>query len=161
MPHQEIERKFLVHAERLPALPPGERLVQGYLATRPTVRVRTHEGPEGERSAFLTIKGDGLLARDEFEYAIPFEDAVALFKLCKSALVSKMRHRLCLAEDASLAWEVDVFDGDNAGLIVAEIELPSEEHPFERPEWIGEDVTFDPAYKNADLASNPYRHWNR
>jgi CYTH domain-containing protein len=156
---REVERKFLVHAERLPPLPAGARLRQAYLGYNPTVRARTEEGPDGERRGYLTIKGEGLVGRDEFEYGIPFDEAEALLRLAQGAVVSKVRHRVPLPEEPSLAWEIDVFDGDNAGLIVAELELPDEDHPFTRPHWLGEDVTEDRRYKNAALAQHPYRNW--
>ena len=157
---QEIERKFLVRRELLPPLPEGARLVQGYLGTQPTVRVRTEEGPGDRSLAYLTIKGPGLVGRDEFEYEIPLEEARELLKLAQGSLVSKTRYRLPVEGAPGLKWELDVFDGENAGLIVAEIELPAEDTPFERPEWLGEDVTEDPAYKNAALAFHPFSAWN-
>lgn len=155
---QEIERKFLVHADRLPELKEGAHLVQGYLAMLPTVRVRTEEQGSA-RKAYLTIKGEGLVGRDEFEYEIPFEDAEALLKLAQSSLIAKKRYRLPVADQPDLAWEIDVFEGDNAGLIVAELEMPAADHPFPRPDWLGEDVTEDPAYKNAALSRHPFCRW--
>lgn len=155
---EEIERKFLVHRERLPELKDGARLVQGYLAFEPTVRVRTDEGPQGQK-AYLTIKGEGLVGRDEFEYSIPFDHAEALLELCHASLIAKTRYRLEVQDQPDLAWEVDVFEGDNAGLIVAELEMPSADHPFIRPDWLGEDVTLDPAYKNSALARHPFKDW--
>lgn len=155
---EEIEYKFLVHRDRLPELRDGARLVQGYLGYEPTVRVRTEEGPDGQK-AYLTIKGDGLFGRDEFEYPIPFGDAEALLKLAHAALISKTRYRLPLDGQPDLAWEVDVFDGDNAGLIVAELEIPSPNYPFDRPDWLGEDVTLNPAYKNSALSQHPFKDW--
>jgi adenylate cyclase len=154
----EIERKFLVHHDRLPQLEGGAYLVQGYLGTRPTVRVRTEELPEAKK-AYLTIKGEGLIGRDEFEYDIPFADGEALLKLANTALVAKTRYRLPVDGQPDLAWEVDVFAGDNAGLIVAELEMPAADHAFPRPDWLGEDVTEDPAYKNSALAQRPFNRW--
>lgn len=154
----EIERKFLVQRDLLPPLEGGAHLVQGYLGTMPTVRVRTEEKAEG-RKAYLTIKGEGLVGRDEFEYEIPFEDAEALLKLAQSSLVAKKRYRLPVTDQPGLTWEIDVFEGDNAGLVVAEVELPAEDHPFHRPGWLGRDVTEDPAYKNSALARRPYSTW--
>lgn len=155
---EEIEHKFLVKKDQLPDLPPGAELAQAYLAFEPTVRVRTEASPQGAKKAFLTIKGMGLVGRDEFEYEIPFEEGEALLGLAQSAVVRKTRH-LLPAEPADLKWEVDVFSGDNEGLIVAEIEIPAAEHSFERPDWLGEDVTLDPAYKNASLSQRPFREW--
>lgn len=156
---EEIERKFLVRTDLLPPLPPGIRMAQAYLAFRPTVRVRTQEGPGPLQEAFLTIKGQGLVGRDEFEYPIPFEEAEALLSLSAHPPVRKTRHHLPVEGQPDLTWEVDVFDGENEGLVVAELELPDRSHPFPRPEWLGEDVTENPAYKNAALAQRPFRSW--
>jgi CYTH domain-containing protein len=161
----EIERKFLVKKERLPALPPGRRLTQAYLHFGPNsnVRVRLDEpaNDEGEKRAFLTIKGRGLLGREEYEYQIPFEDAQQLMALHQGAPVQKTRYKLPVENAPNLKWELDIFEGDNAGLIVAEIELPSEDARFSQPDWLGEDVTLDPAYKNSELAQNPYKNWKK
>ena len=156
---QEIEHKFLVDKAKLPDVPEGSRLVQGYLSFKPTVRVRTEEGPADTRKGYLTIKGEGLVGRDEFEYAIPFEEARQLLKLAQASLVSKTRYRLPLKEHPGLKWEIDIFEGDNAGLIVAELEIPDENYQFPRPEWLGQDVTENPAYKNALLAQHPFKDW--
>lgn len=149
----EIERKFLVQGEgwRQGA---GQRLVQGYLNRDKarTVRVRM----AGEQ-AFLTIKGVSRGAtRAEFEYPIPVADAQALLALCEGPLVDKTRYRIPLGD---VVWEVDVFAGENTGLVVAEVELPSEEAAFERPDWLGAEVTQDPRYFNSNLASHPYARW--
>lgn len=151
----EVERKFLVHAGRLPPLQGGTRMVQGYLATSPTVRVRVGEGPEG-RGAWLTIKGRGLVGRDEFEYEIPYEEGEALLGLARHS-VEKTRYVLPAGE--GLVWEIDVFAGANEGLITAELEVDDEDRPFDRPPWLGAEVTRDPAYKNAALARKPFREW--
>jgi CYTH domain-containing protein len=157
MKHQhEIEYKFLVHPERLPELKDGARMAQGYLGFEPTVRVRTEDGPAGAK-AYLTIKGDGLVGRDEFEYPIPRDHAKALLKLANASVVSKTRYRI--PAGSGLDWEIDVFEGDNEGLIVAELEVPAVDHAFERPDWVAEDVTRDPAYKNAALARHPFKDW--
>jgi len=158
----EIERKFLVHIEKLPELPKGRRLTQGYLSFGPkaTVRVRTEEAENSsENIAYITIKGSGLVGRDEFEYNIPFDEAQQLLKLAQAALVTKRRIILPVEGLSELKWELDIFDGDNAGLVVVEIELPDENFEFPRPVWLGQDVTEDPAYKNAALARNPYKNW--
>jgi adenylate cyclase len=154
----EIERKFLVHQDRLPPLENGAHLVQGYLGVRPTVRVRTEE-LGGAKKGYLTIKGEGLVGRDEFEYEIPFVDGEALLKLALSSLVAKKRYLLPVEGQPDLAWEVDVFEGDNAGLIVAELEMPDADHAFPKPDWLGEDVTEDPAYKNSALSLHPFSRW--
>ncbi|MBV8034647.1 CYTH domain-containing protein [Roseateles sp.] len=151
----EIERKFLVVGEswRQPASA-QTRFSQGYLSRDParTVRVRL----AGER-AFLTIKGATRGAtRAEFEYEIPAADAQALLALCDGPVVEKIRH---LCEHAGMSWEVDEFLGANAGLRVAEIELQSEDQAFERPAWLGEEVTGDSRYVNANLAVRPFTSW--
>jgi CYTH domain-containing protein len=139
----EIERKFLVKKDLLPELPEGDDLEQGYLATDPTVRVRLVTRPDGTRHAELTIKGKGLLSRAEFNYPIPAADAEALLRLCARSL-RKLRRRLG-------RWELDHFrDRD---LWLAEIELEAEGELFERPPWLGEEVSTDPAYANSRLAS--------
>jgi CYTH domain-containing protein len=144
----EIERKFLVHADQLPPLPPPQQLWQGYLATDPAVRVRLVIEPGGARRGELTIKGRGLVTRAEFNYEIPAADAEELLALCGRSL-RKRRHRLG-------RWEIDRFDDvpgpGGAPLWLAEIELASEDEPFERPAWLAAEVTHDPAYTNAALA---------
>jgi len=141
----EIERKFLIEPSRLPALPHPLRFQQGYLSVDPAVRVRLITSPEGNESARLTIKGPGLISRTELEYPIPVADARALFPLCKRQL-NKLRYRLA-------RWEVDHFlDLPRGELWLAEIELSSEAEPFERPDWLREEVTQDPAYANSRLA---------
>lgn len=156
---KEIERKFLVDKVKLPEFPQGSKMVQGYLSFKPTVRVRTEEGPEDQRKAYITIKGEGLVGRDEFEYDIPFEEAQQLLKLAQASLVRKTRYRLPLKEYPGLKWELDIFEGDNAGLTVAELEIPDEYFKYPRPEWLGREVTEDPAYKNAALAQHPFKDW--
>ena len=140
---QEIERKFLVRKEFLPELPQGDELEQGYLSVEPTVRVRLVARPDGTRHAELTIKGKGLLTRAEFNYPIPAADAEALLRLCTRSL-RKIRRRLG-------RWELDHFK--SSGLWLAEIELTREDEPFDRPQWLGEEVTEDPAYSNSRLAT--------
>ena len=149
----EIERKFLVQgtAWRQGA---GKRISQGYLSRdkERTVRVRV-AGDE----AFLTIKGITRGAsRAEFEYPIPLADAEQLLKLSDGPIVEKSRY---VIDHEGSTWEVDEFRGDNAGLVVAEIELDSEDEPFSRPPWLGSEVTEDSRYYNASLASHPYAKW--
>lgn len=149
----EIERKFLVRGPgwRTGA---GVRFTQGYLNRDParTVRVRV-AGDEG----FITIKGMTHGAtRLEFEYPVPLDQAQALLALCDGPLIDKTRHTLTLAGSV---WEVDEFHGDNEGLVVAEIELASEDQPFDHPDWLGEEVTHDARYYNSALAVRPYRSW--
>lgn len=149
----EIERKFLVKGTpwRQGA---GARYCQGYLNREKerTVRVRT----AGDK-AFITIKGVTRGAsRAEFEYEIPLRDAEQLLKLSDGPVIQKNRH---VIEHAGSKWEVDEFLGDNAGLVVAEIELTSEDQSFEHPPWLDREVTDDSRYFNANLASNPYSKW--
>jgi adenylate cyclase len=151
----EIERKFLVRDRSVLDESAGLRYRQGYLSRDPdrTVRVRLTGG-----RAFLTVKGrsEGP-TRAEFEYEIPVADAEALLALCEGPLIDKTRHRI---EHASHTWEVDVFHGANEGLVVAEVELESPGEPVTLPDWIGDEVTSDPRYYNANLVARPYRSWD-
>ncbi len=151
----EIERKFLVRDDRWKALGQGVLLRQGYLSSHPDriVRVRI----EGD-AALLTIKGRSVGAtRGEWEYPIPLADArVFLDSLCERPIIEKYRSRIRFE---GMVWEVDEFLGENAGLVVAEIELEREDQPFVKPEWIGEEVTQDTRYFNANLLRHPYRAW--
>ncbi len=154
--YREIERKFLVIGEQWRELATSYHFCQGYIYSSPTcfVRVRT----ESEK-AFLTIKGpkDGI-SRSEYEYAIPLEDAKELLEtLAHKPLIYKIRHKIPQGEHI---WEVDEFCGDNTGLIVAEIELESEQAQFVKPAWIGKEVTDDARYRNAALARLPYCQWS-
>ena len=149
----EIERKFLVVGDDWRAAP-AVPVAQGYLNRdkQRTVRVRIVEG-----DAWLTIKGQNAGAtRAEFEYAIPVADAEQLLALCDGPLVRKTRRKV---EHAGHVWEIDEFEGDNAGLVVAEIELAAEDTPFERPAWLGAEVTHDPRYFNSSLVAAPYSTW--
>ena len=139
----EIERKFLVEAAHLPPLPAADELHQGYLARDPAVRVRLRTLPGGARHGFLTVKGRGLVARAEFEYEIPPDDAVQLLQLCATAL---RKQRFTLGR-----WEVDFFP--DRGLWLAEIELDSEAEAFDRPAWLGAEVSGDARYQNVNLAA--------
>jgi adenylate cyclase len=151
----EIERKFLVRGDAWREQGTPERFRQGYLRTAgpATVRVRI----AGDRG-FLTIKGPTSgMTRSEYEYPIPLADAEALLDtLCARPQIEKLRTRI---PSGAHTWEVDEFLGDNAGLVVAEIELRSEDEAFDRPAWLGEEVTADPRYRNAALAQRPYRRW--
>ncbi len=154
MPY-EIERKFLVRDESWRASAcPGKSIRQGYLAHHSTTtRIRIVE----KAQAFLTIKSAvSGIRRLEFEYEIPMDDAAALLDLRESGLIEKLRHRLPWN---GLTWEIDVFQGDNCGLIIAEIELPHESHAFAKPDWLGREVTSDPRYSNASLAATPFKKW--
>jgi CYTH domain-containing protein len=152
---KEIERKYLVKGDAWRSMGQGTRYRQGYLSTvkERTVRVRTVAD-----KAYLTIKGvtEGI-ARAEFEYEIPVADANTLLDgLCKRPLIEKDRYKIPFA---GLTWEVDEFFGENAGLILAEVELESEDQAFDIPEWIGAEVSDDPRYYNANLIAHPYRTW--
>lgn len=151
----EIERKFLVYGEEWKSLGKPVLLRQGYLSSTPerVVRVRI----EGD-DAMLTIKGRNVGAiRSEWEYPIPFGDAAALLdQLCERPLIEKYRYRI---EYHGFTWEIDEFLGENVGLVVAEIELQSEQQQFDKPDWIGDEVTHDTRYFNANLIRYPYRNW--
>jgi CYTH domain-containing protein len=152
----EIERKFLLAGDGWRGQGTPTRMRQGYLVADPvrTVRVRI----EGER-AVITIKGRTTGAsRGEWEYEIPVADAVELLDgLCEQPQVEKIRHRI---EHAGHTWEVDEFLGLNAGLVVAEIELDAEDEAFEKPDWIGREVTGETRYYNASLIRMPYSQWS-
>ncbi|GAB7127948.1 CYTH domain-containing protein [Silvimonas sp. JCM 19000] len=153
---QEIERKFLLQADDWrQEVSRSQQIAQGYLNADParTVRARI----KGD-AAFITIKGKNEgIARAEFEYAIPLEDARDLLKLCPNVL-DKTRHEV---HRDGFVWEIDEFHGDNAGLIVAEIELPAVDTPFAKPDWLGAEVSGDPRYYNSALSTLPYCRWPR
>lgn len=153
---REIERKFLVADDGWRAFADtGRRLRQAYLTEtdKAVVRVRIEDG----RAAFLTVKSaEAGLSRQEFEYPIPTADAGALLALCEGPLLDKTRH---LVAYAGRAWEVDVYAGDNAGLVVAEIELADEGEAVAEPPWLGREVTAEARYYASRLALNPYSAW--
>jgi CYTH domain-containing protein len=153
---QEIERKFLVAGDFRPFAVRCSRMVQGYLCSdkERTVRVRICDN-----RGFLTVKSaanERGWSRYEFEQAIPPDDAEELLALCLPGTIDKVRHWIRAGRHT---WEVDVFHGENEGLVVAEIELASEEDTFERPDWLGEEVTGDLKYYNAMLARHPFNRW--
>lgn len=153
----EIERKFLVKNESWRSgIAESHRLRQGYFALdgKNSVRIRTDD-----RKAWLTLKGpaDGLI-RPEFEYETPSNDAEVLLRLCGSRLIEKIRH---LVPCGNNVWEIDEFFGANAGLVVAELELASSEEEFVRPEWLGDEVSGDARYLNANLSIRPFGAWDR
>lgn len=151
----EIERKFLVHRDRLPPLGVGTRICQAYIPTlnRVTVRVRL-----SGTQAFITLKGPSVgVSRSEFEYEIPPADAQQMIEqLCSGGAIDKVRHEIL---HAGMLWELDIFSGDNSGLIVAEIELTDEAQQFALPEWIDCEVSADPRYSNSALVQNPFSRW--
>ncbi len=150
----EIERKFLVDPVKWTPSEPGTMLIQAYLGLNPnpTVRIRI----AGEK-AFLTIKGiSWTISRPEFEYEVPVDDAQQLLKLAISNPVEKTRYKLMYE---GFLWEVDVFSGKNSGLIMAEIELNSEDQQFARPDWLLEEVSADKRYYNSYLSGCPFTEW--
>jgi adenylate cyclase len=149
----EIERKFLVTGRGYRS-GVSHRIRQGYLNLDPdrTVRVRLVHG-----KAFITIKGRGLGARQEFEYEIPASDADQMLNsVCVRPIIEKTRYTIVVGQST---FEVDEFDGDNAGLTIAEIELDDLDQQFGEPDWLGAEVTQDPRYANANLVRRPYRDW--
>ena len=154
---QEIERKFLVQGDFKSLVVKETRITQGYLSSVPerTVRVRI-KGDKG----FMTIKGIGNesgASRYEWEREISIEDAKALLAICEPGVIDKTR--FIVKADGDLVFEVDEFYGENDGLTVAEIELPTEETTFTKPSWLGEQVTGDVKYYNSMLMKNPYKNW--
>lgn len=153
---QEIERKFLVKGDFKPESVKATRITQGYLSSVPerTVRVRI-KGDKG----YLTIKGIGSnsgASRYEWEKEIPVAEIDELLKICEPGVIDKTRF---LVPAGSHTFEVDEFYGANEGLIVAEIELTSEDESFLKPAWLGEEVTGDPRFYNSMLMKNPYKNW--
>ena len=152
---KEIERKFLVQASWQPQ-DEGIKIAQGHLSTVPerTVRVRI-KGDKG----YLTIKGKNQgISRAEFEYEIPIGDAEELLKLAEQPILSKTRY---LEQHGNRLWEIDVFAGENQGLVVAEVELPDEQAEFSRPDWLGQEVSGDVRYYNANLIKKPFSLWKK
>ena len=157
----EIERKFLVINDNWKRYPGIETSIkQGYLSTDPdrTVRIRL-ETTAQENSAYITIKGKGQytgITRLEYEYPIPYSQATDMFaEMCQHS-IEKTRITQCYFVDC---WQIDVFGGDNAGLVVAEIELASEYQLFDQPSWLGPEVTYDPRYLNSNLGQIPFKDW--
>jgi CYTH domain-containing protein len=152
---REIERKFLVTSDRWKQGVTGKRYRQGYLSTVPqrTVRVRVAGG-----EAWLTVKGltEGV-SRAEFEYPIPLADAQEMLdSLCERPLIEKTRYRV---EHHRAVWEVDEFEGENKGLVIAEIELRDAGQQIALPDWVGAEVSDDPKYFNANLIARPFSRW--
>ncbi|MDR0422142.1 MAG: CYTH domain-containing protein [Proteiniphilum sp.] len=155
----EIERKFLVKGDYKPHTFKSLTIRQGYLSRSGacTVRIRTGGG-----KAFITVKsalteGESKIKRHEWEYGIPAEDATEMLLLCEGAVVEKTRH---LVRYGGHLFEVDEFSGDNEGLVIAEIELEDEDEPFDRPEWLGDEVTGMARYYNSYLSGHPYKEWS-
>jgi adenylate cyclase len=148
----EIERKFLVRGEEW-RRHDGISIKQGYLARERdhSVRVRL----AGDKGTVTIKAGTDTLKRSEFEYGIPAADAAELLKLCKHT-IEKTRH---VVDVDGTKWEVDEFGGENAGLVVAEVELDSEDQAFNKPSWIGQEVTNESRYLNSELAAHPFSGW--
>jgi adenylate cyclase len=146
----EIERRFLVVSDGWRGKAIGQRFCQGYLARADGVTVRVRRA--GAR-AYLTVKGEpNGLVRPEFEYEVPVEEAEAMFKLCRRPLIEKTRYEV---SHAGLVWHVDEFEGDNAGLVLAEVELDHPDQPVARPPWLGPEVSHDPRFRNSRLSDTP------
>lgn len=153
---QEIERKFLLNGDFKPDVRKSMRISQGYLCSVPerTVRIRVRDD-----QGFITIKGKGDadgISRYEWEQEIPVNDALQLLRICEPGVIDKTRH---LVDFGGHTFEVDEFHGDNEGLVMAEIELASPDEPFDRPSWLGKEVTGDARYYNSALSRNPYKNW--
>ena len=153
----EIERKFLVKDDSYKAMAyHASRIAQGYICSMRgrTVRVRIRD-----EKGYLTIKGpadEAGLGRYEWEKEIPLQEAQELMKLCEPGMIDKTRY---LVQSGNHVFEVDEFYGDNQGLVLAEVELVSEDETFEKPSWLGEEVTGDVRYYNSVLLRNPYKNW--
>lgn len=155
---QEIERKFLVTSDEYKSQAHKKtRITQGYLCSVPerTVRIRVKGN-----SGYITIKGlgnDSGASRYEWEKEIPLNEAQELLSLCEPGAIDKIRYEI---RSGKQTFEVDEFLGENEGLTVAEVELPAESAVFEKPQWVGHEVTGDVKYYNAMLMKNPYKQWH-
>ena len=153
---QEIERKFLVKGDFKSLVHKSERIVQGYLSSVPerAVRVRI----KGEKG-FITVKGignDAGTSRYEWEKVISIEDATNLLKICEPGVIDKTRFQV---KDGKHIFEIDEFYGENEGLTIAEVELTDENEVFNKPDWLGEEVTGEVKYYNAMLMKHPFTKW--
>ena len=151
----EIERKFLIKEKPFSIAKRSLKINQGYIINEKSKVIRVRE--KGD-DYFLTIKGNNIgISRLEYDFPISKEDAKELiFHFCKTTLIEKTRHYI---EHKGHTWEVDEFHGKNNGLIVAEIELESEDEKFEIPDWVGEEVTQDDRYYNMNLSIHPFTSW--
>lgn len=152
---KEIERKFLIDLEKIGSLNDGTIIKQGYISTKDNTVVRVRLAGS---KAYLTLKGENKgVTRLEFEYEIPVGDALEMIDaLCNGPVVEKTRY---LVVHSGHTWEVDIFDGDNKGLVVAEIELESEDEAFDLPHWVTTEVSGDVRYYNSSLLDNPFKNW--
>lgn len=153
---QEIERKFLVEGDYKSSAIKQSRIIQAYLISAPerSARVRIN-GDKG----YITIKGPESrsgMSRFEWEKEIPLSEAEELLRICEPGAIDKTRYQVPAGKHT---FEVDEFHGDNQGLVVAELELGSEDEEFERPEWLGEELTGDIKYFNSMLIKHPYKSW--
>jgi len=153
---KEIERKFLIDISGVESIGSGSRIKQGYISTTDNTAVRIRVSGA---VAYLTLKGENQgVTRSEFEYEIPIEDANEIIKeLCSGPVIDKTRY---LVEYGSHTWEIDVFHGDNDGLIVAEVELESETEEVDLPKWVINEVTGEVKYYNTSLWDNPFNKWS-
>jgi len=151
----EIERKFLIDFKKIESYDKKIEIKQGYILNSPekVVRIRV-----ADTHAFLTIKGkNNGASRPEFEYEIPYDDAIELLKFANDNIIEKTRYILKINNDT---WEIDKFHGKNEGLVVAEIEIPSEDYKIELPKWVLKEVTSDAKYYNNNLINCPYSTWD-
>ena len=150
---REVERKYLVNNDDWRSQAgPGIFYRQGYLSTDPdrNVRVRIGDG-----KAVMTVKGKGEAARDEFEWPIPIQDAEQILsRIAIEPVIEKTRYEI---RDGELKWQIDEYEGENGGLVVAEVETEKDPREIPKPQWLGEDVTDDPRYSNASLVKRPYK----
>ncbi|MBP8944949.1 MAG: CYTH domain-containing protein [Paludibacteraceae bacterium] len=154
---KEIERKYLVKGDFKPWIKNSYTIIQGYLCSVPerTVRIRVKNQEKG----FITIKGKtekNGLSRYEWEKEIPLQDAQELLQLCEPGIIEKTRYEVIFKGQR---FEIDEFHGENEGLIIAEIELESENTPIQKPDWLGKEVTGEERFYNAQLRKNPYKNW--
>ena len=152
---KEIERKFLINISDVEFVGSGALIKQGYISTTDNTAVRIRVTGD---VAYLTLKGESHGAtRSEFEYEIPVEDAnEIILELCSGPIIDKTRYRV---EYGSHIWEIDIFHGENDGLVVAEIELENEKEVFDLPGWVTAEVTGEVKYYNSSLLDNPFNQW--
>lgn len=153
----EIERKYLVDLEKLGTLENGTRIKQAYLSTNKEAVVRVRVKND---KAYLTIKGSNIgVTRLEFEYEIPLDEANEMLdKLCQKPVIDKTRY---LINHENHIWELDIFYGENEGLVVVEVELSSEDETIILPSWVKEEVTTDARYYNSNLMKHPFKDWQK
>ena len=154
--YTEIEKKFLVIGNFKNSIKSSHKIIQGYLSHDPARSVRIRVIDE---NGYINIKGEtihGGVSRFEWEKEIPKEEAQRLLGLSKGYIVEKIRHLIDYKEHL---FEIDEFQGENAGLVIAEIELASEDEKFDKPEWLGREVSHDTRYYNLELSVNPFTHW--